>query len=246
MTLREATPQERMYMYAQSQQIKMQTGTIGYLRGDFDSSGKGFYTTWTDLNQSRKTDEFKAEFDEVINALRFDAKYGGLLAGRSAMQECVHTHPDSAFEGSYTTEYGFRIDTEKYAYLLRCNPTKGDYNFYCWCYEAEHLDHHIQQAEKGIRFISSDYKELFRIPDGGEIRIISADGTESKRICHYIDDYHLEVGRNLFHICEFAERMENNGNTVEPITPFIQPERVSRTEGRVEAKNQVNTKSRQR
>ena len=29
--------------------------------------------------------------------------------------------------------------------------------------------------------------------------------------------YHLEVGSNLYHICEFAERMEQNGNTVIPL-----------------------------
>ena len=32
---------------------------------------------------------------------------------------------------NYCTEHGFRVDTEKHAFLLRCNPTKGDYNFYC-------------------------------------------------------------------------------------------------------------------
>ena len=28
---------------------------------------------------------------------------------------------------SYCTEYGIRADTGQYAYLFRCNPTKGDY-----------------------------------------------------------------------------------------------------------------------
>lgn len=31
-------------------------------------------------------------------------------------------------QGAYTTEFGFRADTEKYAFVLRCNPTRGDYN----------------------------------------------------------------------------------------------------------------------
>ena len=69
---------------------------------------------------------------------------------------------------SYCTEYGFRVDTEKHAFLLRCNPTKGDYNFYCYCYVKEWLNKHIQKAEQGIRFIDPQYKELFRIPDGGK------------------------------------------------------------------------------
>ena len=28
----------------------------------------------------------------------------------------------------------------------------------------------------------------------------------------YVDDYHVEIGMNLFHICEFAERMEQAGS----------------------------------
>jgi len=217
MTIRPMTPQERLYSYSQSQQITMQTGTIGYLRGDFDSSGNEFHSTWFDEVESRKSDEFKAEFQEVIDALRFDEQYGGLLASRSAMQKCGRSQPDSAFEGNYTTEYGFRIDTKQFAYLLRCIPVKGDYNFYCWCFEAKWLDRHIKQAEKGIRFITPDYKELFRIPDGDKVRITQSDGTHIDRTCRYIDEYHLEVGNSLYHICQLAEMMERNGNTITPL-----------------------------
>lgn len=217
MTIRPMTTQEQLYAYAQSQQITMQTGAIGYLRGDFDSSGNEFHSTWFDEVESRKTDEFKAEFQEVIDTLRFDKQYGGLLASRSAMQKYGRNQPDSAFEGNYTTEYGFRIDTKQFAYLLRCIPVKGDYNFYCWCFEAKWLDRHLKQAEKGIRFITSDYKELFRIPDGDKIRITQPDGTHIDRTCRYIDECHLEVGSGLYHICQLAELMERNGNTAIPL-----------------------------
>ena len=82
---------------------------------------------WSDHRPQWKTDEFKIEFDEVINALR--SKEYGLLQNRPAMSEYARRFPDSAFKGNYCTEYGFRVDTDKYAYLLRLNPTKGDYNF---------------------------------------------------------------------------------------------------------------------
>ena len=39
---RPATEQERLYTYAQSQEVQMKTGMIGYLRGDFGSSGGMF------------------------------------------------------------------------------------------------------------------------------------------------------------------------------------------------------------
>ena len=162
-----------------------------------------------------KTDEFKSALDEVINALRSE-EYG-LLKSRTAMAQYAGKYPDSAFQGNYATEYGFRTDTEKYSFLIRCNPARGDYNFYCYCYVREWLDRHMEKASRGIRFITPDYKEKFKIPDGDKIRITLSDGEQLDRTCRYIDDYHLEVGSNLYHICEFAERMEQNGNTVIPL-----------------------------
>lgn len=220
MTIRPMLPEEQKYTYAQSQQLMMQTGSIGHLRGDFSGSDGSFYTGWFDHVESRKTESFKAELDDVINALRFDEQYGSLLKNRAFMQKCGWNQPDSAFEGSYTTEYGFRADTDHYSYLLRCNPTKGDYNFYCWCFEKQWLNRHLQQAQKGIRFIDPNYKELFRIPDGDKIRIIEPDGKHRDCVCRYIDECHVEVSSgfdNLYHICQFAELMERNQNTVIPL-----------------------------
>lgn len=215
MEIRAIAPNEWKYTYSQSMQITGQTGSIGHLRGDFDSGGHGFYTTWSDHRPQWKTDEFKAELDEVINALR-SPEYG-LLQNRSAMSKYVRRFPDSAFQGNYCTEYGFRADTEKYAYLLRLNPAKGDYNFYCYCYVREWLDKHIASAEKGICFIDPHYKELFHIPDGGKICMTTAWGEKSERTCRFIDEYHTEIGNRIYHICEFAERMERNGATYEPL-----------------------------
>lgn len=221
MMMRPLRAEERKYTYAQSHQLTMQTGMIGYLRGDFDSDGAVFYTTWFDAVAERKTEDFKAEFDSVVNALRFDAQYGGLLANRRAMRDYGRSNPDCAFPGNCGIEYGFRVDTEKYVYLLRCNPQKGDYNFYCWCYEEKWLDRNIQKARQGIRFIDPHYKELFCIPDGDRIRIFTGEGETRDRSCRYIDEYHLEVGNgsgsNLYHICEFAERLEQTGGTVIPM-----------------------------
>ena len=213
MEIRALTPAEQKYTYAQSMQLEGQTSNIGHLRGDFASSGYGFYTTWFDTRPQWKTDEFKKELDEVINSLREDK---GLLHNRYDMSAFAKHYPESAFAGSYCTEYGFRVDTEKHAFLFRCNPTKGDYNFYCYCFVKEWLDKHIQKAEQGIRFIDPNYKELFRIPDGGKIIITSSWGEKTERPCRFIDEYHTEIGNNIFHICEFAERMEQNGATYEP------------------------------
>ena len=82
MEIRPLTPTEQKYTYAQSMQIEGQTGTIGHLRGDFATTGYGFYTTWFDTRPQWKSDEFKTDLDTVINALREDK---GLLHNRYDM-----------------------------------------------------------------------------------------------------------------------------------------------------------------
>ena len=64
------TEAEQKYTYAQSHQLDAQTGCVGYLRGDFGSSGKEFYSSWFDNMAYLKTPEFQAELDTVVNALR--------------------------------------------------------------------------------------------------------------------------------------------------------------------------------
>ena len=76
---------------------------------------------------------------------------------------------------------------------------------------------------KEIRFIDSSYRELFKIPDNGIVKITLSDGEIMERQCKYIDDYHFELLRpdkdygETFHICQFAEIMERNGHKYEPI-----------------------------
>lgn len=213
--VREMTPQERNYCYSQSTQIEAQTGCIGHLRADMDSNGKGFFSTWNDHRGYLKTQAFKDEFDEVINALRFDSSYGDVLKDRTSLFRYCYRHPEASFGND--REWGIRADTAGYVYLMRLNPNQGEYNLYCYCYKRDWLDRHLKCAEKGIRFITPNYKELFHIADGEQIRIMDAEGTSRDRTCRYIDDYHMEVGSNLYHICEFAERMEAVGSTVIPL-----------------------------
>lgn len=214
MEIRPLTEAERKYTYTQSMQIQGQTGCIGHLRGDFDRNGNGFFTSWNDHRKEYKTDAFKTELDKVINALRSE-EYG-LLQNRSGMRKYAGEYPESAFEGNYCTEYGFRADSGSHSFLIRCNPTPGDYNFYCYCYVTEWFNQHLRNAEKGIRFIDSRYNELFRIADGEKIVITDLSGRKEERICRYIDEYHTEIGNHLYHICQFAEIMERNGAVYEP------------------------------
>ena len=214
---------ENKYTFKQSSQIKGQTGQIGFLTADLGSTSSDFLSSWTDTRYNFKKDEFKTELDEVINALR---EKGNILhSGDDFLHYCqAQANPQSKTETD-SENFGVRIDTEKYAYLFRFDPDGKENNLCCYCYVKDSLDKHMQQAEKGIRFINPHYRELFRIPDGGKILIRNPRNPRSNpeiRECRYIDDYHVEIGNSpsssyLFHICEFAEHMEANGYVCEPI-----------------------------
>ena len=211
--MRALTEKEDKYTFSNSMQISMQCGLIGHLRADMDSDGNGFFSSWEDYRKELKTDEFKDEFDKVINLLREE---GDILYNRKSLAKYCYSSPQAKMNNEQDY-YGVRVDTEKYAYLCRLNPNKGEYNLYCYCYIKDWLDKHIRSAEKGIRFITPEYKEKFRISDGEKIRITFSDGEVKDRVCRYIDDSHVEVGDDLYHICEFAERMEQCGATFIPL-----------------------------
>lgn len=216
MEIRVLTPAEREYTYTQSGTIMNRTGCIGHLRGDFDSSGTSFFTTWFDHREQWKTEEFKADLDNVINSLR---ERRGLLRGRKEMNAFIASHPESFFGGKSRMEYGFRVDSGEHAFLLRCNPARGAYNFYCYCYRKKWLDVHMREAEQGILFRDSEGKDKFRLLDGERIILTDATGKKREYSCHFIDNYHFELGETLYHIDQFAERMREFGDSYEPKNP---------------------------
>ena len=237
MTIRPMTKPERMYCYTQSPQIRSQTGNIGYLRADMDTDGKGFYSSWFGFGDDGKTDRFKEELDGVIGSLRFGEGAEAFLKDRKALAGYCFSRPETFIT---EREAGVRIDTEEHAFLLRLNPDRGEYNLYCYCYRKDFLDRHLKEAEKGIRFVDTGYRELFRIPDGGKIRITYPGGERREETCRYIDPYHVEVGYgplSLYHVAEFAEHMEKSGAKAEPLEPPEKKERekekASRKEERV-------------
>jgi len=82
-----------------------------------------------------------------------------------------------------------------------------------------------------IRFITPDYKELFRIPDGGRIVVTRPMGEmypgyqeQWVGTCKYHDEYHFSINGEMYHICQFAEIQARIGSKVEPET---EPEIVS-------------------
>lgn len=207
MILRPMTGPEHFYCYAQSQQISMQTGLIGHLQEDVNSKGKAFFSHFFDFRASLKSPDFQHDLQEVVDSLRADNGELGFLNSTTTIAAYYRNHPECHLEDG--RHFGLRADTPHYSYMLRVDPRKGEYNLYC--YVRQWLERHMRQAERGIRFITPNYEEKFRIADGDMIRIIRSDGEKNERICRYIDETHFQIGNidnGLFHICEFAEKME--------------------------------------
>lgn len=80
-----------------------------------------------------------------------------------------------------------------------------------------------EEQEKMIRFIDSSYQTLFYVPDGGNVVLTYADGEKATRPCKFLDEYHTQIGHNVFHICQFAELMERNGTSYVPEKPMPLP-----------------------
>ena len=216
MEIRELKNNEDLYIYENSRQISQQTGLIGHLRGDFGNNGNEFWTTWWDFRKDRKTEEFKSEMDAVINMLRKD---GNVLFDLDSMKTFCREKKLRINPYGDSRSYGIRVDTEIHAFLLRLTPYPECYtHFDCYCYIKDYLDSHIEKASGGIRFIDSSYNDKFILPDGGKIKLVYSDSREQEKMCRYIDSCHLEVGSELYHICEFAERTEKAGISIVPIS----------------------------
>ena len=106
MTIRPMTKPEMMYSYTQSQQIRSQTGNIGYLRADMDTNGKGFFSTWNGFRDDLKVEAFKDEFDAVINGLRFGEGPEFFLQDRTSLAKYCFSHPEAAINDR---EFGVRV-----------------------------------------------------------------------------------------------------------------------------------------
>ena len=218
MTVRPMKKEEVKYSYRQSGQICGQTGYIGYLRGYLsDSSMENFQHSWNNGNYGNYSLAFANEFDEVVESLKKNEMFAEMFKKVSAIGCFIAENPDYCIDGNFGKECGMAVITDDYTYLMRFVPMDGDYNMYFFCYKRSSLEKHMRNAESGIRFITSRYDELFRISDGEKILYERLGDEPKEMVCRYIDEYHVEIGSNLYHICQFAEMCENVGAKCTPI-----------------------------
>lgn len=125
-------------------------GCVGHLRGDF-GSGELFYTTWwPHQNDVLNTPEFKSDIDRTVNWLR--EQPDSPLRDFDTMKRCCDFYAGRcAIKQAMLPSCGFMVKTKQYVYMLRCTPTKGDYQFYIYCYQREPFEKVRKEMQKNDR-----------------------------------------------------------------------------------------------
>ena len=177
-TLENITPDEFEFMYAKEDE-NIDRGCIGHLRADFDT-GKSFFSTWWPENDSLKTQEFKEEFDKVINYFRKESETPILKSRSDMYNNCFNLKPTRSATDKEVS--GFKVVTEKHTYYLRCKPRLGEYNLYAFCYNTQALDkfRNTRFVEQNFDAVNQDkffktnsgFEEIYYNPDstaGGQL-----------------------------------------------------------------------------
>ena len=179
-SLENITPEEFEFMY-RSEDETIDRGCIGYLRADFDT-GKAFFSTWWPENEAYKTQEFKDEFDKMINYFRKES-FTPLLKSRSDMYNvCFRLKPTQSVTDKDV--HGFKVITGKHTYYLRCNPRLGEYNLYAYCYNTQALD-----KFRNMRFVEQNYDavnqdKFFKTNNGFEEVYYNPDATAGGQLVY--------------------------------------------------------------
>ena len=112
--------------YAMKPEQDAALGVVGHVRIDFGYQGKQFHHSWWPRGpEALNTPEFKAELGKVVDELR-----RGPLKSLQDMRRFCHANGGEIKGGILGQNYGYVIETERYKYLLRCNPVEGDYQAY--------------------------------------------------------------------------------------------------------------------
>ena len=153
--LRPASVEEAGLFYSDEGQDPA-LGTVGHLRMDFGSGGKGFYYTWWPHNGDRfNTPKFKDALQEFVDAMRRD----GPLQSLSAMNTyCWHNGGEISDNDRV---YGFIAETEQYRFCLRCTLRPGDYQGYLYCYDLRQQELARQSKLIGRATFSSGERQEF-------------------------------------------------------------------------------------
>lgn len=142
-TIRALRPEERMLAFLRDDRGMQESGYIGNLRVDMGTHGTDFFPVWDCFDEKLNGKAFQAEFGEVVNALRHDPSFNGILHDRKSMARLCQKVPDSRMSLN-ANEFGFRMDTADRTYILRLNPPRGRYAAHIYAYDRETLERYME------------------------------------------------------------------------------------------------------
>lgn len=183
-------PEETPYFYKQCKELDEKTGNVGCFIGRFEEPSSKLVSDWTDHTSRLNTAEFADDFNNMVDTLRQD-----MLKSRKDLRMYCMDHPGCIMLDSAGTDpdYGFRINTGKYSYMLRCNFSSPYYAFVLTAYSFLALDRNMREARNGVPILDLQGYERFRIPDGGKLKIASPDGFAGFCTVRYLDQNRLAL-----------------------------------------------------
>lgn len=212
-------------------------GTLGDFKRDADGSNKSFgFCLPPDNPQSNTLYVFESpidllSFDTLRKLGNIEAQDGWRLSlGGTAMAALTHfierrrldnpiAHCVVCTDRDTAGDLAFSEIAEKLTIKAsRLIPVGKD-----WNETLQQIRNEVKPLEdirKDILFLEEPFKypEAFRIKDGESVKVTYAyDGEVAIQKCRFIDEAHLTIGNNSYHISELAERLKKNGNRVEPI-----------------------------
>lgn len=157
--IRPASPDEAGLFFAMPPEKDTELGCICHVRMDFGRNGNEFWHTWWPRGpEELNSPEFKAELLEVVDELR-----QSVLKNRFTMERFCYGH-GGKIPGGWVQNYGYVVETERYRYCLRCDPSPGTYNGYLTCFDLNVQRQNMAQAEQQVvgrvSFISGETKEF--------------------------------------------------------------------------------------
>ena len=157
--IKPASPDEAGLFFAMPSEKDTELGCIGHIRMDFGKSGNEFWHTWWPRGpEELNSPEFKAELQKVVDELR-----QSVLKNRIAMERFCYGH-GGKIPGGWVQNYGYVVETERYRYCLRCDPSPGTYNGYLTCFDLDVQRQNMAQTEQQVvgrvSFISGETKEF--------------------------------------------------------------------------------------
>lgn len=143
--IRPASPDEAGLFFSQHPTEDERLGCIGHVRMDFGRSGNEFWHTWWPRGpEELNSPEFKAELQKVVDELR-----QSVLKNRFTMERFCYGH-GGKIPGGWVQNYGYVVETERYRYCLRCDPSPGTYNGYLTCFDLDVQRQNMTQAEQQV------------------------------------------------------------------------------------------------